>query len=145
MADLSNELNNIVNAAIEYADEHHYEYVTPELVLMFICDDLQFSTAFYCTGGDVNKLKADLRDFIRYNLEKGDDTEFSVGMQIVLDYAARSAENSASEEVCIRHLIHGMWRLDDLYAVYFMEKQGISEAELLSNMSQIEDCWKRLP
>ena len=138
--ELTKEVNAVLTAAAGYAKKNKYELITPEIVLLFICDDICFSTAFGCSGGDVNVLRSDLEKYISYYGEKTTKApEFSTGMSAAFSYAARSASNSGSNEVSISHIIHGMWQLDDLYAVYFMQKQEIEEAELLSNMAQIAD------
>lgn len=138
--ELSREVNAALSAAAGYAKKNRYEYITPEIVLMFICDDLKFSTAFYCSGGDVNVLKADLEKYVEEYQEKSrHEPEFSAGMNTAFSYAARSAANSSDQTVCISHIIHGMYQINDLYAVYFMEKQSVFEADLLSNIVRIED------
>ena len=138
--ELTKEMDTVMSAAVRYAHDHKYEFITPEMVLMFICDDLRFSTAFYCSGGDVNILRGDLEKYIsEYTDKTTGEPEFSAGMNTAFAYAARSASNRGRELLDISHIIHGMWLLDDLYAVYFMEKQDVAEAELLSNFAQIED------
>ncbi len=138
--EFSGEVDAVITAAVDYAKKNKYELITPEIVLLFFCDEIQFSTAFYCTGGDVGVLKHDLEKYICEYQDKGSNApQLSAGMNMALTYAARSAGYSSSGEVRVSHVIHGMWQVDDLYAVYFMERQEVSEPELLSNLVQIED------
>ena len=53
----------------------------------------------------------------------------------VLSYAWESAQNSGKYIVELPHLIHAMYELEESYAVYFMQVQGVEEAGLLQEMT----------
>ncbi len=137
----SEETSNIIYQAIEYSHEKGYEYVTPEILLLMILDNGIFSEAFENCGGSTEMLRDYLKEYAEEYIDRADTEkpEFSDGVNALLNIAARSAYNSGSKEVCLRHLIHGLWQLDDCYAVYFIEKQGISEADLLQEMAVTEE------
>ena len=142
----SEETSNIIYQAIEYSHEKGYEYVTPEILLLMILDNGIFSEAFENCGGSTEMLRDYLKEYAEEYIDRADTEkpEFSDGVNALLNIAARSAFNSGSKEVCLRHLIHGLWQLDDCYAVYFIEKQGISEADLLQEMAVTEEVLSEI-
>lgn len=139
--ELSHEAANVINAAIMYAKDNKREYVTPEILLLAMLDeDADFKEAVRCCGGDGKALARDLTDYVgEYIDETQGDPEFSEGTGAVLAAAARSALNSGAGDICVRHLVRGIWSLENSYAVYFMERQGLAELDLLQEMAYIED------
>ncbi len=139
--ELSSEAARVINKAILYTREHGYEYVTPEILLLeLLGTDETFTRAFGGCGGDSTALVADIDGYIAEYMDMTSaEPEFSEGMGAVLAVAARSALNSGAGEICVRHLVHGIWSLEDSYAVYFMERQGLTEPGLLEEMAYIEE------
>ncbi|MGN0597903.1 MAG: AAA family ATPase [Ruminiclostridium sp.] len=139
--DFSEEAFNALNKAVEFAKENKFEYVTPEMLLLMMLGDEAFSRSFEECGGNIAMLADNLTVYINEYVEKTDNAEpvFSAGVRDMLNYAAQSAYNSSSKEVCIRHFVHALWKLENSYAVYFMEKQGVTEADILREIACIED------
>ena len=139
--DLSKEAMGYFQTALSYAAENRYEFVTPEMLLLAVLEDRVFSLACEECGGDLTALRSDLEEYIGEYVEKSPagETQLSVGTGFVLHFAAQSAQSSGSDAVRVRHLIHALWNVRDSYAVYYMEKQGMSEADVLQAMADIED------
>lgn len=130
---VSQEVSRIIESAFAIADSFHYEYVTPEVLLMAICQDYIFGSAFEALGGDLQQLEKDLREYMDdYVAEQRQKIELSYGAGNVLIYAQRQAQAGGRDVVELPHVIHGLWRLEECYATYYMEQQGIEEGELLS-------------
>ncbi|MCR5558040.1 MAG: AAA family ATPase [Butyrivibrio sp.] len=138
---LSQEASIIFQQAVKYASDNKYEYVTPEMVLLKILEDSVFCEAFKECGGDITVLKKSLISYIKKYVEKGkgNETQLSIGVTGMLNFAGQSAYSSGSNEIHVRHLVHAIFNLDNSYAVYFMEQQSVSEADLLQEMAIIED------
>ncbi len=162
--ELSMEVVAVLQEAIRYARSERMEYVTPETVLFVLLGgssaqrkeadgekalvhfDLAerfFLEAFNNCGGDGRLLRKELGAYLSDNIERikekeDRETECSSLFNEMLSVAARSAYSSGSTEVYVRHLIRGLWSLDDCYAVYFLEKQGITEADMLQEMGMSE-------
>ncbi|MBQ3794696.1 MAG: AAA family ATPase [Butyrivibrio sp.] len=138
---LSQEASMIFQKAVRFATENSYEYLTPEMILLQILEDSVFCEAFKECGGDINVLKKSLSAYIKKYVEKNEkvETQFSIGVNSILNFAGQSAYSSGSTEIHVRHLVHAIFNLDESYAVYFMEQQGIAEADLLQEMAYIED------
>ena len=139
--EFSQETAAIIDRTRNYAMKNQYEYIMPEMLLLSMCDDACFADAFMECDGDVEVLRSDLESYISEACEKSRDgkLELTLAMQNVLAYGAHSAMNSSNNEICMRHLLHGIWQLEESYAVYFMENQGISEEELLREIAFLED------
>lgn len=138
---ISGEVFLLVQHATDYAVEHGYEYITPELILLILLENESFAEAFAGCGGDVRVLSEELCNYLETYLEKvkTDSPEMSNGTQVMFNFAGQSAFSSGSEEVEIRHIVHALWNLEESYAVYFMENQGITEVDLLQEFSVLSD------
>ncbi|WP_408070752.1 AAA family ATPase [Butyrivibrio sp. JL13D10] len=138
---LSKEAMLVLQSAIEYAAEKGYEYVTPEIILLMILKISEFVEAYENCGGDKKSLKKNLKKYIQKYVEQsnGKEPTLSTGTQHMINFAGQSAFGSGCNQIYIRHFIHAIWNLDNCYAVYYMEQDGITEAELLQEMAYIED------
>ena len=139
--DLSKEASLVFQNAIAYANKYKYEYVTPEMILLMILDDDVFAEAFEECGGDLTILSSNLQKYVSEYVDKIDNKEIllSTGTNFVLNFAGQSAYSSGSDMIHVRHLVHAIWNLENSYAVYYMEQQDITEADVLQQMAIIED------
>lgn len=140
--EMTSEAYDIVQAAIGASEEQDLEYVTPEMLLLSICEnDEIFQEAFEMCGGKIEKLERDLAEYLETYVErvKREEPVFSAACMQALNYAGNSAANSGNDRVGVKHLIHGIWQLKESYAVYYMENQGVTESELLREMIDCED------
>lgn len=135
---VSREVAEIINTVFGMAKSRHYEFVTPELVLYVICGNKKFTEAFEDCGGDIRTLSAQLEEYINEYMESVEEEcspELSAGAGSMLSYAWHSAQNSGKAVVGLTHIIHAMYELEESYAVYYMQLQGIEHAELLQQMT----------
>lgn len=137
---LSQEAMIILSNAIAYAQKNNLEYVTPEIVLLIIAENETFAEAFEACGGDLSILADNITEYTEKYLDKEPDVnpELSSETKKLLNIAGQSAYNSGCTEVCVRHLVHAIWKLQNSYAVYYMERQGITGPELLLEFTYIE-------
>ncbi|WP_026512250.1 AAA family ATPase [Butyrivibrio sp. LC3010] len=138
---LSKEAMEVLQKAVNFAKDNNYEYVTPEMLLLFILETPVFTEAFLECGGDINLLSAQLLSYLEEYVEKVNDKdpEISLSLNYLISFAGQSAYSSSSDKIHIRHLVHAFWNLEESYALYYMEQQGIMEADLLQEMADIED------
>ena len=139
--ELSNGIKEIIQNAYIYARDEGFVYITPEVMLRVICERDEFIEAFLHCGGNLETLVSDLDNYTDEYIERVEESspEFSFGCNYMISFAERSAINSGRNYIGLSHLIHGMWNLSDSYAVYFMEKQDISEADMLRELADTED------
>ena len=132
-----NEMIELLNCAVAIAKSQNYEYISPEVLLLAMCQQEDFVDAFTACGGDTEQLAEDLKKYLDeyMKLEHTVEPDFSFGTNQVLMMAQFSAENSGREMVELSHVVHGMWSLKDSYAVYYMKLQGVDEVSLLQELS----------
>lgn len=137
---VSNEVAYIINAVLAIANKEHYELVTPELLLYVICKNRVFAEAFEDCGGSIKELENKLESYISEYIEEGNkdtEPELSEGMGKVFSYAWQIAQSSGKTMVELTHIVRAMYELEESYAVYYMDLQGIEMSELLQDMTVI--------
>lgn len=137
---VSNEVAYIINAVLSLANKEHYELVTPELLLYVICKNRVFAEAFEGCGGNIPELEDKLGCYINEYIEKGSkdtEPELSEGLGKVFSYAWQIAQSSGKTMVELTHIVRAMYELEESYAVYYMNIQGIEMAELLQEMTVV--------
>lgn len=131
----------VLQHSIAYAKANKLEFITPELLLYSLLDNPSFRSGYEDAHGDARMLEKELVKYIRTyvgTLGEG-DPEFSLGANQLLTAANESAFNSGASEVDLRHMARGLWSLDQSYAVYFMEQQGVTERELLQALTELHE------
>lgn len=149
----ADEVGKLMGEAYTYAASNGYEYVVPEILLLKIAMNDTFEYAFIENGGNCELLADDLTDYLESYVEKvpGDvATIASQALEDVAELAEASAINSGAKQIELSHIIHGIYGLEDSYAKYYMERQGVMEADLLSTIAEFteamtnpstEDTW----
>lgn len=142
---VSSEVAEIISQTFMLAKNARFEYVTPELLLYVICRNKAFIRAFQNCDGSVKKLDFELKTWLEENMEQSPEEyepensesgpEFSQGMEYLLSCAWESALGSEKSMVELPHILHAMYRLPESYAVYYMQAQGVEQAELLREMT----------
>ncbi|MCI6888052.1 MAG: AAA family ATPase [Lachnospiraceae bacterium] len=137
---VTQEVAEILNKTLDAAVRDHYEYVTPELLLYMIAESPAFQEAFEGCGGDVRQLSDQLKTYLDDSMERLEEAEhpsISAGLQSILVHAQETAENSGKGVVELAHLVHALYSLEESYAVYYLELQGIDRIGLLQELTVI--------
>lgn len=132
------EVAEIFNRLFVIAQEKGYEYVTPELLLLVLCERKHFTEAFETCGGSISRLKKDLKAYLDTCMEyvsEGRSAELSEGMLTVLAAAQSSADNSGKAVVELPHLVYALSALEESDAMYCMQIQGVEQVELLQELT----------
>lgn len=165
---VTKEVADILNLTFDEAIREHHEYVTPELLLYEIAARDTFREAFENCGGDTDMLRDNLREYMEQNLafdadgsreepeaegeapdsfgqEAGDGSdddlrpEMTAGLETVLIRAQETANNCGKDAVELAHLVNGFYSLEESYAIYYMESQGVGKTALLQELTEIYD------
>lgn len=138
---ISEILQEVLSGAVDLALENHYEYLTPEVVLLSLCENKVFREAFHWCGGDPDLLETQLREYLDENLkfpgigeETGAELEYSREMQEIFSIAMQTASNSGKQVMDLDNLIYGYKELEESYARYFMDCQDVSIPELVATL-----------
>ncbi|MCR5503738.1 MAG: AAA family ATPase [Lachnospiraceae bacterium] len=137
---VTEEVAGIIESTFSIAEEQQMEYVTPELMLLYMCETEHFRRAFSECGGSVPLLSSYLEDYLDRNVEDhepGQKPVLSEGMGTVFAIASRTALHAGKPAVEITHLIHGIFALKESYAVFYLKKQGVEETELLQALTDV--------
>ncbi|MDV4149621.1 AAA family ATPase [Clostridium sp. AL.422] len=135
--DISKVVRDVLLRAYSTAKDYKNEYVTPEHLLLGALEDDVFKDVIIKLNGNIDELKEDLISYINDNLDKIEDgePEESFGIKNVLIVATQQAAFSERNYVALEHIISAIYALKDSYAVYYLEKQGISKQALLFELS----------
>ncbi len=136
---VTEEVAALINDSYNFALDNHHEYVTPETVLLMMCNQDNFVTAFTNCGGEVKELAQQLTGYLEQNVPcvENINPEMSSGMQMAFAMAQNQAVNSSRTVVELPHLLHAFFNLQDSYAVYYMSMQGVSEVSLLEELDNV--------
>ena len=142
--ELSKRVEDALKNAYTYAQEEGLEYVTPEIILLMLCGDTEFASAFGECGGNEKELAEALRAYIKTYQEAtgAEEPELSAGVNLAFTYAAQSAANSGNDIIDVRHIVYGIGQLKESYALYYMEKQEVRVTELLGQLTAMETDGK---
>ncbi len=135
---ITKEVAEIFNTAFAMAKAAHYAWVTPELLLFVMCRNRLFAEAFENCGGETQQLDADLHTYLETYMESSEDLaepQLSHGAGELLECAWRSARCSGKQEVELPHVVRGLYELTESYAVYYMRRQQVEQAELLRELT----------
>ena len=135
---VSAETGKLLEEAVMLAEQNHHEYVTPEHLLYALTLHDIFVKAFRNCGGSIDRLKKHIEEYFNENLEKVGEGEIKLttGFEQVLMQAEGRAAASERITVDILHIVCGLFELEESYAQYFMEEQGVGAADLLYEMCE---------
>lgn len=138
---ISQIVNDILIRAFNFGKDNKNEYVTPEHLLYAALDEEIFSKALIECNGNIDEIKKDLKNYIENYVDKieGVEPEESIGVKDLIFIAGKQATFSESQIIDLEHIIAALYDLENSYAVYFLEKQGISKGDLLFNLCHREE------
>ncbi len=137
---VTKEVADVLNGTFAVAAKECYEYVTPELLLYMIAGCRTFREAFENCGGEVEQLRDNLKGYLNDNIEQMEEKtqpQMTDGFETVMIQAQETAENSGKGVIELTHLVNGFFALEESYAVYYMEVQGVCKIELLQELTII--------
>lgn len=136
------EVKEILSQTMETARDERFQYVTPELLLWVMSAFRSFSAAFESCGGDISQLQEELWQYLDGSIpripEDGDleKQELSQGFIQILNESQQCMENCGKDRVETGHLVHALYTLEESYALYYMEKQGVERMDILAAISK---------
>ena len=138
---LSPELQQTLQRAVEDVRARRHEFLLLEHLLLAMLDDAGAVNILRHCGGDVRKLRLDLEAFLTDKVEVLDDDdsdgmpEQTLGFQRVLQRALMHAQGAERDQVTSGNLLVAMFRERDSYAVYLLEKQGVTRFDVINYIS----------
>ena len=137
---LSPELQQTLQRAVEDVRTRRHEYLLLEHLLLAMLDDPGVTNIIRHCGGDVGKLRVDLEEYLTDQVEVLPDDadtgpEQTLSFQRVLQRALMHAQGAERDVVTSGNLLVAMFRERDSFAVYLLEKQGITRFDVINYIS----------
>lgn len=133
---ITNEVNLILLKAYEEAKGKNSEYITPEHLLYAATFDENVEYAIKECGGSLENLRYNLATYIRTYISKighGEPQESFEFQQVILN-AHEQIKNSGKEVIDIDHILSAIFSLEDSYARYYLEQEGVTKRELMYSL-----------
>lgn len=151
---LTPEVEKMMNNVMKYASEQHDECVTLEHLLLVLADDPEVSDIIDGCGGDNEKLKATLIEFMEKHSPKMESISekqtgssqsaedlaeykptLTLAFHRVIQRAIMQVESSGRDLVSTGNILVSLLQEKESHAVYFLEKQGVSHFDVINYFS----------
>jgi len=137
---LSPELQQTLQRAVEDVRTRRHEYLLLEHLLLAMLEDAGVVNIIRHCGGDVAKLRLELEQYLTDQVEVMPDDaeggpEQTLSFQRVLQRALMHAQGAERDVVTSGNLLVAMFRERDAYAVYLLEKQGVTRFDVINYIS----------
>ena len=138
--ELSTELQIAIQVAATDATARRHEFFGLEHLLSALLRDPGCRRLLRRCGADLDELQTDLEGWLRdevASLAEGETpaAQPTLGLQRVLQRAVLHVRGAGRDEVQGHNILVAMYREVDSFAVYFLEKQGVTRLELVSEIS----------
>src|SRR5436190_3603205 len=133
-------LKDTLAHAFNEAARRRHEFVTLEHVLLALLDDPGSGKIIKACGGDIAALRADLEKFFEVNVEQlpegvSTDPQQTLAFQRVFQRAVMHVHSSGKTTMDSSNLLVAFYRERDSYAVYLLEKQGVTRLDVVRYIS----------
>ncbi len=134
------ELKDTLATAFNEALRRRHEFVTLEHVLLALLDDPNGSRILKACGGDLKILRTDLEAFFEGNMrplpmDVEQDPQQTLAFQRVFQRAVMHVQSSGKNVMDSSNLLVAFFREQDSYAVYLLQKQGITRLDVVRFIS----------
>src|SRR6201995_1757932 len=137
---LSRNLEQTLHRALSLASERRHEYATLEHLLLGLADDTDAATVLRACGVDLDKLRADLTEFLDKDLpglatDRPGDPKPTAGFQRVVQRAAIHVQSSGRDEVTGANVLVALFSERESHAVYFLQLQDMTRLDAVNFIS----------
>ncbi|MBL8620658.1 MAG: ATP-dependent Clp protease ATP-binding subunit ClpA [Myxococcales bacterium] len=137
---LSPDLSATLQRAVADTRRRRHEYLTLEHLLLAMLDDPTALDVVAKCGGEVEKLRAELEQFLTDSVEPLPEDEESgpdqtLAFQRVFQRAAMHVQGAGRAQMTSGNLLVAMYRERDSFAVYLLEKQGVTRFDVINYIS----------
>jgi ATP-dependent Clp protease ATP-binding subunit ClpA len=137
---LSRNLEQTLHRALTLAGDRKHEYATLEHLLFSLTDDVDASAVLRACGVDLDRLRADLTEFLDKDLaglasERGGDPKPTAGFQRVVQRAAIHVQSSGRDEVSGANVLVALFSERESHAVYFLQTQDMTRLDAVNFIS----------
>ncbi len=139
---VSSELSLLFSQAVEFVKKHKYEYITTEHLFLVMLENSSIQEVLKECGADLDELADSLRVYIsEYSplvLDKENYNPLeSVALSRVIENMMLHSKSSGKEEATVFDLLVSIFQEENSYAVFLLEKQGISRLDILEAITRL--------
>ncbi len=137
---LSRALEQTLHRSLSYASDRHHEYATLEHLLLGLTEDSDAATVLRACGVDLDKLRADLTEFLDKDLsglttDRPTEPKPTAGFQRVVQRAAIHVQSSGRDEVSGANVLVALFSERESHAVYFLQLQDMTRLDAVNFIS----------
>jgi len=137
---LSTELEIAIQVAAGEAQVRKHEFFGLEHMLYALLHDGKTALVIDRCGGDVDRLKSALDDFLQREVPEVDPevravAQPTIGLQRTIQRAAMHVRGSGRDKVHGHNVLVSMYAEDDSFAVYFLLQEGVTRLDIVSFLS----------
>ena len=137
---ISTRLNDIFQKSILYAKGLRHEYLTIEHVFYLLLSSKDGSTIIQTCGGDVNKMKEALGDYILTNIDAlpeniTQDPYESVALSRLVDNMIRHIQSANQESADVGDLLAALFEEKNTFSYMLLDEYQISRLDILELIS----------
>ncbi len=137
---LSRNLEQTLHRSLGMASERRHEYATLEHLLLGLLDDTDAATVLRACGVDLDKLRAELTEFLDKDLaglatDRPGDPKPTAGFQRVIQRAAIHVQSSGRDEVTGANVLVALFSERESHAVYFLQTQDMTRLDAVNFIS----------
>ena len=135
---LSKDLEATLNEAFRETKRKRHEFMTVEHLLLALLDNSIAIEVLRKVGCDIDKLRADLNEYIDSTTplipagEKGRDTQTTLGFQRVLQRAVFHCQSSGRKEVTGGNVLVAIFSEQESQSVYLLKQQSINRIDVVN-------------
>lgn len=138
---LNKDLEVTLNLAFQQARDSRHEYMTVEHLLLALLDNPAAYEALIACGADINKLRAEVQNFIQQTTpiiaDSADEkeTQPTLGFQRVLQRAVFHVQSSGRNEVTGANVLVAIFSEQESQAVYLLRRCEITRLDVVNYIS----------
>ena len=129
-----------LHKALGLANERDQEFATLEHLLLALTDDKDAAAVMRACNVDVDKLKADINEYIETELSNlvsldDEDAKPTAGFQRVIQRAVIHVQSSGREEVTGANVLVAIFAERESHAAYFLQEQDMTRYDAVNYIS----------
>ena len=135
-------LNDVFKGAVDYAKEHHHEYLTVDHLFLSIIESSAGSAILNTLDADVDVLRAGIVDHIAQTIpavKESMEPFETVALSRTINDMMTHIHTAGRAEASIGDMLAAIFMQEHSYAVYLMKKEGLSRVDVLEVISHRHD------
>ncbi|WP_324172317.1 AAA family ATPase [Sulfurimonas sp.] len=141
---ISTRLNDIFQKSILYAKGLRHEYLTIEHVFYLLLSSKDGSTIIQTCGGDINKMKEALDDYITTNIDTlpeniTQDPYESIALSRLVDNMIRHIQSANQDSADVGDLLAALYEEKNTFSYMLLDEYQISRLDILELISHSQE------